>query len=286
MGEPLSSLDGCIAFVTEDGEGPEPSESLEKAVGRATKSSKQAQTVVVWANSSGAAGDILVFDANRRLERPVLLGVEHFGIRILEGATLSFDEQQQTLIIAGSMTLRLAALSPAVAQSEVPIPDSTVRIRCAHDVAGTVEFDVPGSSPLDASVRYFYGPTSALRRLVYPVFPAAITQALRIQVNPGSNLRRVAPLATNGTPVRYPSCFRTPLGLEIELGTTDNSAFVLEYDPVTAEYYPVLDGEWTTNLSGPTAPPPRIDLMLGTSGLEYAKVAPGSKVEWRAGGPA
>jgi len=242
---------------------------------------------LLWANRSGITGEILPFNSERKLQESALVGYKEFGLYVSEGAQFSFDEEEQALVLAGGeITAQLGALSTTTAEAERHVRDSRFLIRCGPESAGTVEFEVEGNLPVDASFRYFYGPASALRRLVYPVSPSGQAGALRIQVCAALNVRRVLMPAASGASVRYRSCYRTPLGLEIDLGMTKDSGFVFPYDPVTREFYPVLDGPWTMNVHGATVQPPRIDVMLGTSGLEYAKTSPEWVVEWRSGGPA
>ena len=242
---------------------------------------------MLWADKSGITGEILSFDSGHRLLRAARLGFDDFGVQIPEGTQLTFDEQNGELVLSGGgMKATLEGLRSQSGGAAAPLRNDRMRILCGGAGAGTAEFEVEGQGLTDASVRYFYGPAGALQRLVYPVFPSAQQIPLRIQVCAATNLRRAVIPAAPGSSIRYPSCFRTPLGLEIELGTTGDSAIVYAYDPVESGYYPILDGHWSTRLRGATVQPPRIDLMLGTSGLEYAKTSAESLVGWRYGGPA
>ncbi len=273
---------GPFLFLTDDADA-----SL--ATEEARRKSAQAETVILWASGSGITGETLVFDSQRKLQNSTIVGHSEFGLSVSAGAELSFDEDEQALVVAGAgITARLGAL---LKDAEMPVRGDRFRIRCNAENAGLVEFELEREAPFNASFRYFYGPKGSLNRLVYPAFPNLafanpVGGPQRVQVCAVTNLRRVLmPQAS----AQYPSCFRTPLGLEVALGTTESSAFVLAYDPMVKEYYAVLDGQWTTNIQGAqgsTGQPPRMDLMLGTSGLEYAKTSAEWLLEWRSGGPA
>ncbi|HEX7090571.1 MAG TPA: hypothetical protein VF192_10595 [Longimicrobiales bacterium] len=287
---------GCYIFL---GEPVEPTPAFGRVVGAAVAGSGVLR--LVWARrlaDLAASRWRLSCAADGTVAEPVALGGGDLGVTVPAGVRLSWDASGAAMVLEGDgITARLPGAG------ELPAREGRARVLLAGDGVGALELEL-ADAPVAASFRYFWGPASALERAVYPVFPAVPrTSGLRIRYSPHAPRERARAWLV-GEPERYPTFFRTPFGHPVELGTTENSGFAFQYDPVEGADYAVLDGEWSvhahgetgpasavrafraTGATGATGPVSSVDLMLGTSGLEYARLEEGAPIAFAPGGPA
>jgi hypothetical protein len=233
--------------------------------------------LLVWAPRAAdlAADGVtrLSFDAEGRLSSPGT--VEAGGVRVQLADDVQMRLEPGALVLEGGVG--------AADGTSTFTTRGRVRVPLEGPETGALEIELD-AAPVEASFRYFWGPLGGLSRAAYPVFDAPPRQPLLLRAHPHRGRAELRVRADAGA-ARYATTFRTPFGHTVQLGLTATSGFAYQYDPVVGAAYPVLDGAWTVHRAGATAGLP-LDVMLGTSGIEYARLADGAPVEFAPGGPA
>lgn len=233
--------------------------------------------LLVWAPRAGdltaSGGTRLAFDANGRISSPCAIAAG--GVRIQLADDVHVRLEPGALVLEGGVG--------AADGSRSFTTGGRVRVPLEGPETGALQIDLD-AAPVEASFRYFWGPLGNLSRAAYPVFDAPPRQPLLLRVLPHHGHAELRVRADDAA-ARYGTTFRTPFGHPVQLGLTETSGFAYQYDPVAAAAYPVLDGTWTVHRAGATAGLP-LDVMLGTSGIEYARLADGASVAFAPGNPA
>lgn len=236
-----------------------------------------AGSVLVWARSAAdiAAGRALriALDADGRVAGPHAFTVG--GVRIEFDADVRLEASAEALHLRGG----IRAIAGGADLGEAA---GGARIALGGGDTGVLEIPL-AAAPFEASFRYFWGPADDLQRASYPVFGEAAKRTAVLRAHPHRDHAELRPGADG--PSRYATAFRTPLGHPVDFGLTETSGFAYQYDPVSKGGYAVLAGAWTVHGRGATAGA-AVDLMLGTSGIEYARVPDGAAVVFAPGGAA
>ncbi|MET0555731.1 MAG: hypothetical protein ABW221_22015 [Vicinamibacteria bacterium] len=226
----------------------------------------------------------LAFDARWKARSALVLPFAGLALRVPEGTGGELSEDGSTFVLAGD------AVTFGAAGAGVGLDGGRVTVDVAD---GRVRFEAtlgPGTLG-SASVRYFFPKQRdpfRLGALRYPIFTeAAAPVAVRAVLDPTDPSRSRLLARPSDTPL--PTSFRSPDGRAITLAAiADRSFFASAWDPEARSGYTVLGGDWRVGLAplgSPSVPAP-FDLMLGLSGLEYAKVSEGSVLTFVPGAPA
>jgi hypothetical protein len=217
----------------------------------------------------------LTYDDDGAVLAPLALALGPLALRIPAGARLTTHDDGA--LLAGALRLTLG--DAAVDVDEVTIGAD----------AGALTF-VTTLPPdwLAASIRYFWIPPggAAPHGLRYDVFTPQAPAQMAVSIHPG----RPWDVAVNQLCAREDddavAAFVSTGGRAISLGLLAyRSTLVPQWDPAAKLSYFTLHGDY--RLVGPTAPTgPSVDVLLGLSGLEFARVPDPAVMRFVAGAPA
>ena len=161
-------------------------------------------------------------------------------------------------------------------------------LRGPGPAAGQVELRAAaGGVLLNASIRFFCQPKKSEDKLAgftYPLFSAGANGNLTMDIahhplaHGGAGGTKMTLVA--GVPI--PSAFLSVEGEALALEMLAGAGTTTAWDPVLKETYSVPKGPWRVHAATERA----VDLMCGLSGLEFARVYPGTTLVFVPDGPA
>lgn len=248
----------------------------------------------VWA----AAPEVptsLRFDDDGTVLEPSSFQLGGLEVRVPAGALLLADGR--------GVSVSAAADAPVVVAPKGASPEGIVRslrVQTGGPDAGLVTFEAEIPTPaLGASLRYFYpvpgSGSVTLGRFAFPLFPSGSTIAVDAMLHPARPNDTDVNAIAIASEAPVPASLTTTSGQAVRLAIVPGSSrLVPQWDPVVDESYLTPDGEWQLLApAGPsgsaTAPgvtgASSADVVLGLSGLEFARVATPSTMEFVAGSP-
>jgi hypothetical protein len=227
------------------------------------------------------------FDEYGTILEPACFPLAGLELRIPAGARIAASTDGAEIAAAGDDDP--IGVSPTGEQGDRGVARS-VRVQTSGPEAGVITFgaDIPVPA-LAASLRYFYsapgtGPET-LHALRFPLFASRSSVPVEARLHPGRPDDPAVNSIAIAANVPVPTCFTTTSGQRVQLAIVPGkSQLVPQWDPVAGEAYPAPDGDWQlfspTGASGPGA-----DVVLGLSGLEFARAATPSTMSFVAGSP-
>jgi hypothetical protein len=235
----------------------------------------------VWAPPEGAPA-ILRFDERGVVLEAVTLRLGPLELAIPAGARVAVAEGGDGMVeIAGT------GADPISLCDDPDALTGPLRLATQGPEAGVVRFE--GTLPLtatEASQRYFYSAATDLAALRYPLFPPSARARVEGRIDPG------APADGERNALAFPgddplvTTYVTTAGQQVLISSLgpNESRFVPQWDPVAGSSYMTPDGDW--KVVAPTGPAgATVDVVLGLSGLEFARVADGATMTFVADSP-
>ena len=256
---------------------------------------------MIWATAANTSDRwdahvlLLALDRQGRTSECFRANFPGCAVLIEPGCPVIFDERRQRWQISNPdpHQSRISLLLQGHAQA-TPIQAQHIHIPIApFEHPGPLTFDLLVDAPeIVPSVRYFFGLSTQLTRLSYPIFQLApgVPVALHAQLHPLEPLNQAHTHFALADATPRATHFRTTLGYPLTLAPIANkSRYAIQYDPVDDQAYYVPAGQWQLGVQrngAAEAVQARDDLMCGLSGVEYLGLATDSSMYFIPGGPA